>query len=232
MPDRQIHTSIALPLVDAYDRWSAFYDRYDNPMVFGARQIVQGLAPSVAGQAVVEFGCGTGRNLECLRLAGARSVAGCDISAGMLAQARQRDPALRLFQQDMAQPIPLEDGSTDLVLIALALEHVADLTPPLRAAKRLLSSRGRIVLIEIHPFLALSNVAAHFRDGATIVTMPTVAHDFSDFLNAAETSGLRVAKCREWRPRDFEGPLPEKVLKRGPDIPLIVEFELRHPGRG
>jgi len=227
MPDRQSHTSLSLPLADAYDRWSAVYDHYDNPMVFGVRQIVQGLAPSVAGQAVVEFGCGTGRNLECLLRAGARSVAGCDISAGMLAQARQRDPALHLFQQDMTQPLPLEDGSTDLVLIALALEHVADLVPPLHAAKRLLSRRGRIVLIEIHPFLALANIAAHFRDGETIVTMPTFAHDFSDYLNAAQTCGLRGARCREWRPRDFEGPLPEKVLKRGPDIPLIVEFEFK-----
>jgi hypothetical protein len=30
----------------------------------------------------------------------------------------------------------------------------------------------------------------------------------------------------EWRPRDFCGPLPAKVLKRGSDFPLLVEFSL------
>jgi malonyl-CoA O-methyltransferase len=220
-------TTVFLPLVDAYDRWSAFYDRYDNPMVFGARQIVRGIAERVAGQAVVEFGCGTGRNLELMKQSGARSVAGCDLSAGMLAQARKRDPALVLFHQDMVQPLPLADGSADLALFSLALEHVAILTPPLREAKRLLSNDGTIVLIEIHPFLVLSNVAAHFRDEETVVTMPTFPHSFSDYLNAAEASGLHISECREWRPRDFDGPVPEKVLKRGPDVPLIAEFVLR-----
>ncbi|WP_316224415.1 MULTISPECIES: class I SAM-dependent methyltransferase [unclassified Bradyrhizobium] len=224
-------TTVFLPLVDAYDRWSAFYDRYDNPMVFGAWQIVRGIAERVAGQAVVEFGCGTGRNLQLLKQSGARSVAGCDLSAGMLARAREHDPALVLFHQDMAQPLPLADGVADLVLFSLALEHVAVLTPPLREAKRLLSSNGKIVLIEIHPFLTLSNVAAHFRDEGTVVTMPTFPHGFSDYLNAADESGLHIAACREWRPRDFDGPVPEKVLKRGPDVPLIVEFVLQSSSR-
>ncbi|MBO0751714.1 MAG: hypothetical protein J2P53_06370 [Bradyrhizobiaceae bacterium] len=30
-----------LPVIEAYDRWSSFYDDYDNPMVFGSRQAVQ-----------------------------------------------------------------------------------------------------------------------------------------------------------------------------------------------
>lgn len=219
--------TVTLPLADAYDRWSPFYDRYDNPMVFGASRIVERLAKDVSGRAVVEFGCGTGRNLFLLKQNGAVSVAGCDLSAGMLAQARERDPALVLFQQDMAQPLPLPDSSIDLALFSLALEHAADIVKPLREARRLLRPEGQVIVIEIHPFLSLSNVAAHFRDHETIVEMPTFPHQFSDYLNAAAAAELHIADAREWRPRDFSGSVPDKLFKRGPDCPLLVELMLR-----
>ncbi|MEP9350811.1 methyltransferase domain-containing protein [Xanthobacter sp. KR7-225] len=219
--------AIFLPLAEAYDRWARVYDLQDNPMVFGASRIVERLAKTVRGQAVVELGCGTGRHLVLLKQNGADPLVGCDLSAGMLAQARARDLSLVLFQQDMAQPLPLADFSADLVLFSLVLEHMADMTGPLREAGRLLRPGGRIVVIEIHPFLSLSNVAAHFRDGGTIVEMPTFAHPFSDHLNAAAAAGLRIAQAREWHPRDFDGPVPDKLFKRGPDCPLLVEFELR-----
>ncbi|CCG41396.1 class I SAM-dependent methyltransferase [Magnetospirillum molischianum] len=220
-------TTVFLPVAEAYDRWSGVYDSYDNPMVFGAGQVVQRLADHVGGQIVVEFGCGTGRNLLKLKQHGAAKLVGCDLSSGMLDQARTRDPTLVLLHQDMTRPLPLPDGSADLVLFSLTLEHVADLVPPMREARRLLRAAGRIAIIEIHPFMSLSNVAAHFRDGGKIVEMPTFPHQFSDYLNAAASSGLQIAECREWRPRDFQGPIPNKVLKRGPDFPLLVEFSLR-----
>lgn len=220
-------TTIFLPLADAYDRWSEFYDQYDNPMVFGARRVLQRWAEYASGKAVVEIGCGTGRNLQLLKQSGARSIAGSDISAGMLAKARKIDPELLLFHRDASEPLPIADGSIDLVLFSLVLEHSAVLTTPLREAKRLLARDGKIVLIEIHPFLSFLNVAAHFRDGCTVVTMPTFAHSFSDYLHAAADIGLHVSESREWRPRDFGEGVPEKVLKRGPDVPLIMEFALQ-----
>ena len=56
--------------------------------------------------------------------------------------------------------------------------------------------------------------------------MPTVPHQFAAYLEAFAKLDLRVAACREWRPRDIETPAPPKALKRGPDFPLLVEFSL------
>jgi malonyl-CoA O-methyltransferase len=218
--------AVFLPVIEAYDRWSSFYDSYDNPMVFGASRIVARLAERAAGRDIVEFGCGTGRNLARLREHGASTLVGCDLSPGMLEKARARDPGFVLIQHDMMQPLPLADGSSDLVLFSLALEHIGDLVPPLREARRLLRSAGTITVIEIHPFLSLANVAAHFRDGETVVQMPVFPHRFSDYINAVAEAGLSMAECREWRPWDFGGQIPDKVLKRGPDFPLLVEFSL------
>ena len=218
---------ITLPVAEAYDRWSGFYDTYDNPMVFGAGHVVHALAGGVAGRDVVEFGCGTGRNLALFKQAGAASLTGCDLSEGMLAQARQRDPALVLLLQDMTQPLPLPDGSADLVLFSLALEHVEEMEAPLREAKRLMRPQARLVIVEIHPFLSLGGLAAHFEDGGEVVRMPTFAHTFAGYLNVFSRLDLRVAECREWRPRDFGQTVPAKLLKRGADTPLLVEFSLR-----
>lgn len=224
--------SLLLPVATAYDLWSATYDGYDNPMVFGATRIMEDLAPQACGKTVVEFGCGTGRNLVCLKQAGAVALTGCDLSPGMLEQARNRDATFSLLQQDMASPLPLSGGSVDLAIFVLSLEHVSDLTGPLREAHRLLRSSGECVIIEIHPFLSLNAVSAHFRDGEREIRMPTVPHRFSDYINACSGVGFRLAQCREWRPCDFKGEVPEKVRKRGLETPLLLQFTLLPTGSG
>jgi malonyl-CoA O-methyltransferase len=189
--------SVFLPVQAAYDRWAPAYDGADNPMVFVARHALGAMAPALRGRSVVEFGCGTGQNLSLLRARGAGPLCGFDLSAGMLAAARARDPSLRLWRQDMAQPVPLADASADAVLFSLTLEHVADPRPPLAEARRLLRPGGRVLVLEIHPWLALAGVGAHFQDGEREVRMPTVAHDIADYLNSFAACGLRVETCRE-----------------------------------
>jgi len=218
--------AISLPVADAYDRWSAFYDSYDNPMVFAVAEAVRSLCHEIGGKDVVEFGCGTGRNLAALKAGGARRLVGCDVSDGMLQKARERDASFELFLHDMATPLAIPDQSFDLALFCLSLEHVSDLAAPLRQARQIMRRSGRIAVIEIHPFLSHGGVAAHFRDGDEIVEMPTFPHQLADYLNAFAAVGLRLSRRREWRPCDFETPAPAKALKRGAEFPLIIEFSL------
>ena len=224
------HPAIFLPVDAAYDRWSACYDTYDNPMVFMASQALRASlsASESTGAHVFEFGCGTGRNLAWKKSMGGAEVAGCDLSQGMLDVARERCPGARVFQHDMTKPLPSSEGcaSADLALFCLTLEHVADLALPLAEARRILRPGGRIAIFEIHPFLSLDGVAAHFQHAGQEVRMPTVAHCFADYLQVFAGLDLHVARCREWRPRDVGEPPPVKALKRGPDFPLVVEFSL------
>lgn len=229
-PPQPQRSTIHLPVAEAYDRWAASYESGDNPMVFGASQAVRLLSKTLGAKVVVEFGCGAGRNLAQLKQDGAERLFGCDLSPGMLAKARARDPSFRLFQRDMSQPLPLPDGGADLALFCLSLEHVGDLAAPLREARRLVRDGGTVAVIEIHPFLSLGGVDAHFQDGDVLVRMPTFAHRFCDYIGAATRAGLTIAACREWRPRDFDGTAPAKAFKRGPDVPLLVEFTLTKSG--
>ena len=225
-------SQILLPVAEAYDRWSAFYDSYDNPMVFMASRIVDQAMPAIAGQSIFEFGCGTGRNLAAFSANGAGAVGGCDLSEGMLNIAKARLPAAALFRHDMAQPAPLPDGAFDRTLFSLTLEHLPDLVPPLREARRITRPDGTIHIIEIHPFYSLTGVAAHFDHEATEVRMPTFPHQFEAYLNAFAGLGLHTVSCREWRPDDVGNPAPLQRLKRGPTTPMAVEFLLRRPFAG
>ncbi len=191
-----------LPVEGAYDRWAASYDSYDNPMVFMASPAISRSMSDLTGARVFEFGCGTGRNLARLISLGAASVAGCELPEGMPTIARRRRPEAELFRQDMTEPIPgVKATVADLALFSLTLEHVCGLITPLSQAPHVLVPGGRIAIFEIHPFLSLSGVAAHFEDGG-------------------ERCGC------EWRPCDIGAPATLRTLKRGPDFPLLVEFLL------
>jgi malonyl-CoA O-methyltransferase len=212
-----------LGVQDAYDLWADSYDSQDNPMVLGATQILARKLPDFAGRAVVEFGCGTGRNLEAFARAGAASVAGVDLSPGMLAQARARVPQATLIEGDFAGAA-LPECAFDVALFCLALEHAGDLRGPLAAALRALRGAGRVLVVEIHPDLAAGGTAAHFeRDGETI-RIPTYAHRRAAYVEAATVAGLRLVRAVDWRPRDFARTSP-RMLKRGPDALLLIELE-------
>ncbi len=219
------HDPPLVPVRSAYDRWSAVYDAYDNPMVSAATEIVAGLARMAKGGDVLELGCGTGRNLLALSRAGAASVTGCDLSAGMLAAARAKAPTLALVSGDLAAALPFADASVDMVLFCLVLEHMNALAPPLREAQRVLRPGGHVAIVEIHPELAAQGVAAHFRDRDEVVHMPTYAHRLEDFAQATAAAGLEVATFRTWRPRDFATPHP-KMRKRDPEQPFALEMVL------
>ncbi len=225
--------SIFLPVEAAYDRWSRFYDSYENPMVWIASEALQSrLAKRVAAKSVFEFGCGTGRNLARLDAAGARELSGCDLSDGMLAVARSRIPRAYLFRHEMSQPLPEGVGTVDAVLFSLTLEHVEDLAAPLAEARRIVRPDGDVCILEIHPFLSLSGVAAHFvEEGGQQITMPTYPHQFGAYLGAFAEAGLHVLECREWCPRDVSTAASPKVMKRGPDFPMLVEFRLEPTDR-
>jgi malonyl-CoA O-methyltransferase len=215
-----------LPVAAAYDAWSADYDAHDNPMVMAARYILLGAAPAARGQDCLEVGCGTGANLAILRAAGARSVAGIDLSPGMLARARARLPGLALHQGSAADPWPIAATSLDLVLFCLTLEHVAALAPAFREAHRVLRPGGLVLVIEIHPALAAAGVAAHFEAADAIVTMPSFPHRLADYRAAAAASGLAVEQLRDWRCADFRAPHP-KMARRDPEAPFALEGRLR-----
>lgn len=106
---------------------------------------------------LLDYGCGVGTLLRVLRQAGfAGSLAGCDVSAGMLTEAGRRWssgplPELAVIEQGVA---PFDSARFDIVVLSAVLHHVE---PPVRHlvyadALRLLKPDGRVCIFEHNPY--------------------------------------------------------------------------------
>lgn len=108
----------------------------------------------VTGQRILDLGCGDGAfGIQCID-EGCDSFLGIDASAGMIERARKRrsHDSLRFEVADAASYQPAT-AAYDLVTSRLALHYLADLGPPLDAARSALDLGGRLVVSVLHPVL-------------------------------------------------------------------------------
>ncbi|HEX9334821.1 MAG TPA: methyltransferase domain-containing protein [Pseudonocardiaceae bacterium] len=190
--------AVAVDRVDTvagYRLWSATYDRpnsafdIDEPVV---KEIIDSLP---VGDAL-DAACGTGRYAQFLAERGHR-VIGVDGSPDMLARARVRVPQGEFLLGDLHQ-LPVADNAVDLVVCALALTHVATLTPVIAEFARVLRPGGHLVISDMHPERVAQGSIPSVRgaDGRP-GRLSTYRHLIGDYLRAALPVGLQVCRCEE-----------------------------------
>lgn len=116
------------------------------------------LAAHVKGQRALDFGCGTGRSGRFLKSLG-YDVIGVDISADMVAVARERDPGgdWRVIDDGDFSSVPA--ASRDLVLSAFTFDNVPGRERKERifaGLRALLAPGGRLVNIVSTPEIYLN----------------------------------------------------------------------------
>jgi ubiquinone/menaquinone biosynthesis C-methylase UbiE len=133
-----------------YDRIAPSYNRR---YVGGGRQGVaitlQALASALGAGRILEVGCGTGHWLAGLAAVSAQ-LYGLDLSAGMLAQAQEREEVLDLVQGRAGQ-IPFPDASFDLVCCINAIHHFQQQPGFVAEARRVLRPGGALAVIGMDP---------------------------------------------------------------------------------
>jgi SAM-dependent methyltransferase len=135
------------------------YERTADQLMPAARLVVERAAP-IAGERVVDVGCGTGNAALLAAERGAR-VTGVDPAARLLEVARA-DAAARGLDADFvpgnAAALPLADGEADLVLSVFGVIFAPD--PEAAAAEfgRVTAADGRVVLSAWIPGGAVSAV--------------------------------------------------------------------------
>lgn len=189
------------PTATAYDRWSAVYETDRNRTRDLDGMVLRGAGLPLAGAAVLEIGCGTGRNTVYLAEAAARVLA-IDFSEGMLEKARARCAGrpVRFVAQDIRTRWPADDASIDVAVTDLVLEHVEDLAPIFAEAARVLRPGGVFHVSELHPTMQLDGKQANFADPATgaEVRVPAFRHTIPEFVNTAVAAGLVLRRLDEW----------------------------------
>jgi ubiquinone/menaquinone biosynthesis C-methylase UbiE len=176
---------------DGYDAWASIYDQPGNRLLDIEQPIVrESLAGLPAGTAL-DAACGTGRHTSYLAALGHR-VIGVDASAEMLAVARAKVPAGEFHHGDLHQ-LPVPDRHVDVLVCALALEHVADLRPVFAEFARVLRPGGHLITSDSNHDWPIVQALA----GGDFGYLPHYNHRASDYLAAALPLGLQVRRCTE-----------------------------------
>jgi SAM-dependent methyltransferase len=161
----------------------------------------------VAGERVLEVGCGTG-NLwrdNADRLPPSVSLVLTDLSPGMLEESRRRLagrlPSLELQVADV-QSLPFADASFDLALASHMLYHVPDRARALAELARVLRPGGRLVAVT-YPWthlLELRELVARVGIPNTMLPVGRSAGEFD--LEAAVEEVARVLRVERVERRD------------------------------
>ena len=179
---------------------------YDRPAVIS-------LLPAVAGQRVLDAGCGPGAYAQWLLDHGAQVVA-VDANEKMLAHARARTANRAEFHlANLNAPLDfLADASFDLVICPLVLDYIRDWTPLFREFQRVLRPGGVLVFSHGHP---ASEFFLYYADGnyheveqvswewtgfGTVVTMPSYRRPLAAVFNPLIDAGFVLDRVLEPRP--------------------------------
>jgi ubiquinone/menaquinone biosynthesis C-methylase UbiE len=216
-------------IIEGYDKWSGKYDRDSNPLIAIEEKITLELIGDVAGQQVLDLGCGTGRYCVLLSERGA-GVVGIDPSSRMLEQAKRKVTRVNQFTllQGTMEEMRFADEKFDLVVSALTLSHLPDLQPTLREIVRVLKSGGRLVISDVHPYWPVSghDYTEFFDENGQEYRIPIYPHLFEEYWRLFKKCGLDLEDVREPK-------IDDSLIERFPSladyrgIPLAIIFKLR-----
>jgi SAM-dependent methyltransferase len=133
----------------------------------------------------------------------------------MLALARRRVPEGE-FHLGEVDRLPLPDDCVDVIVCALALEHVRSLEAVLAEFTRVLRPGGDLVISDVHyELLTRGSVMTTLGPAGERCIAPTYRRQLGEYLRPALRLGLQVRRCEEPRASPAGGPLPEPTTEIG-----------------
>lgn len=192
----------------AYNEWSESYDADTNLTRDLDQKLTRETLTNLHFSSILEIGCGTGKNTSFLSQIG-QSVQAVDFSQGMIEKAREKVQAenVKFSIMDITKKWRFEDDSFDLVVCNLVLEHIEDISFVFSEVSRVLESKGRFFINELHPFRQYEGKKARYQKNGEEIEVDAFVHNISDFLKIAIANGFALVKLNEyWHEADQDKP--------------------------
>ena len=197
---------------EAYAEWSHTYDDDRNLTRDLDEEVMRQTFAGKRYGAVLEIGCGTGKNTALLAQI-ADNVQAIDFSEAMIERARRRSLSqkVKFSIADLTKPWPVSDSSINLISCNLVLEHIENLPFIFAEAARVLARDGHFFVSELHPFRQYRGTQASFERNNETQIIQAFVHDVSDFIDAALNNNLAIENIKEWRHEEDEDKPPRLI---------------------
>ena len=197
-----------MSIQDSYNEWSEIYDSNENLTRDLDEKVTRETLHNLRFQSILEIGCGTGKNTVFLAQLGDK-VHALDFSQGMIEKAKEKVRAenVRFEMADLTRTWNCSNAAYDLVVCNLVLEHIQDLSHIFSEAARVLKTKGKFFINELHPFRQYRGTKARFERTDSSVEVEAFVHHISEFTNAASARHLKLVAFNEyWHEADTGKP--------------------------
>jgi predicted TPR repeat methyltransferase len=176
-----------------FDGFAASFDAKLAKLHYRAPDLVAQALRSAVGEpraalCVADLGCGTGLCGPLVR-PWAKRLAGCDLSVGMLRQARLRQVYDVLHKSELVYYLETQPSYFDVLTCADTLCYFGNLQPVMYAARSALQAGGYFIFT----LEALAESDAAYSVGYHLQPSGRYVHALAYVCNCAQTAGLRVA---------------------------------------
>lgn len=173
--------SVSLEVAEAYRRWSVTYADEPNELQRLEAELRQDLLEDARGVRTLEVGAGTGRVTEDLLSAGA-DVLATDLVPEMLLRAPSRAVMAGRICVARAEALPFSGTPFGLVVCALTLGHVADLSAALGSMTRALRPGGTLLITGFHPAATLRGWERSFSSAGELCSVEQHVHALDEYV--------------------------------------------------
>ncbi len=187
----------------AYNQWAETYNDVVNKTRDAELNAKKEILKDLPYSAVLELGCGTGKNTEWL-LQKAATVTSVDFSESMMAKAKERvqSSKVNFVQADINEDWHFVKEPVDLITCSLVLEHIEHLKPVFEKAAASLNKGGHFYIGELHPFKQYSGSKARFDKADETFILDCYVHHVSEFTGLAGNNGFSLMSLQEWFDED------------------------------
>jgi ubiquinone/menaquinone biosynthesis C-methylase UbiE len=221
----------AVSVQEGYAAWATSYDQEQNGLIFLEDRQVDRLLTQISFSKVLDVGTGTGRHALKLARRGV-NVTAIDQSLQMLAVARQAAQheglSIDFRLLSLEEGLPFEAQQFDLLICALMLCHVSNLTSAIKEFARVLQSGGYLLITDFHPVHSDYGWETTFEREGVKYQLPTVAHTKDDYLNEITKCGLTISEVVENVFGELpQGYAPEHIIREHASTPLCLSILAR-----